>query len=70
MPIYEYRCDDCQERFEILQRLGDGPEGLTCPACGGEYLAKQHSTFASAASGASSREEASCGRPGCGSGFT
>src|SRR3954469_638087 len=34
MPIYEYRCQDCGNRFERLQRLGQGGEGLSCPECG------------------------------------
>jgi len=34
MPIYEYRCDKCHERFEILQKIND--KSLeTCPKCGG-----------------------------------
>lgn len=33
MPLYEYECDGCQERFERLQRLSDPAPG--CPACGG-----------------------------------
>ena len=47
MPLYEYRCGECGHRFEILQRLGEGPEGLACPRCGARRLAKQFSTFAS-----------------------
>ncbi|HEY4594451.1 MAG TPA: zinc ribbon domain-containing protein, partial [Thermoanaerobaculia bacterium] len=47
MPIYEYRCRDCGHRFEVLQRMGQGPEGLVCPRCGVEALDKQYSTFAS-----------------------
>ena len=71
MPIYEYRCRACQERFEILQRLGDGAEGLECPRCGDRRLAKQYSTFASGGSGGPAEESvAACSRPGCGSGFT
>ncbi len=51
MPLYEYRCDDCGHRFEILQRIGESADGLGCPECGAEGLAKQHSTFASASAG-------------------
>jgi putative FmdB family regulatory protein len=47
MPLYEYRCRDCGHRFEILQRLGQGAEGLACPRCGADQLDKQYSTFAS-----------------------
>ena len=49
MPLYEYRCKECEHHFEILQRLGDGADGLNCPSCGEERLAKQFSTFAAAA---------------------
>ena len=32
MPLYEYRCTTCGRRFEVLRRVGQGPEGLACPA--------------------------------------
>ncbi|MGE5233223.1 MAG: FmdB family zinc ribbon protein [Acidobacteriota bacterium] len=67
MPLYEYRCESCGRRFEILQRMGEGPAGLACPHCGSEKVAKQFSTFASAgAKGADSPGRA----PACGPGFT
>ena len=34
MPIYEYLCDQCGKRSEVLQRLQDAPLTL-CDACGG-----------------------------------
>ena len=35
MPIYEYQCNDCKERVEIIQRISEDP--LThCPKCGGD----------------------------------
>jgi putative FmdB family regulatory protein len=35
MPIYEYQCNSCAERHEIIQNISDAP--LThCPKCGGE----------------------------------
>ena len=34
MPIYEYQCQECSDRHEIIQRIADPP--LThCPKCGG-----------------------------------
>lgn len=33
MPIYEYSCDKCHERQEVLQRVGDSAPEL-CPQCG------------------------------------
>jgi putative FmdB family regulatory protein len=34
MPIYEYRCGNCGERFEELTAADAGAP--TCPRCGGE----------------------------------
>ena len=34
MPIYEYRCDECGDSFDILQRMSDDPL-VTCKKCGG-----------------------------------
>ena len=34
MPIYEYRCSNCQKIIEVMQKFSDKP--LTrCPACSG-----------------------------------
>jgi putative FmdB family regulatory protein len=35
MPIYEYACQSCGKRTELLQRMADPPLAA-CPACGGE----------------------------------
>ena len=71
MPIYEYKCRDCGHRFEVLQRLGEGADGLHCPTCGTAPVEKVFSTFAAAGGqGAAKGESASCGAPGCGTGFT
>ncbi len=68
MPLYEYRCAECGHRFEILQRIGEGAEGLSCPHCDAAGVQKQFSTFASNSDGkADFASAASCGG---GSGFT
>ena len=33
MPLYEYQCDACDARFEIIQKFSDPPPD-TCRACG------------------------------------
>jgi len=35
MPLYEYECNSCHQRSEILQRVSDPPYSH-CPKCGGE----------------------------------
>jgi len=34
MPLYEYQCDECEHRFEQIQRFSD-PLASSCPKCGG-----------------------------------
>jgi putative FmdB family regulatory protein len=34
MPLYEYQCDACGHRFEVIQKFSD-PPAETCPVCGG-----------------------------------
>jgi putative FmdB family regulatory protein len=34
MPLYEYQCDACSNRFERIQKFSDPPIA-TCPSCGG-----------------------------------
>lgn len=34
MPIYEYKCQDCEEQIEALQQISEPPL-TTCPECGG-----------------------------------
>lgn len=35
MPLYTYRCNDCDHLFEARQRMSDDPLS-DCPACEGE----------------------------------
>ncbi len=44
MPIYEYRCANCDRSFEAFVRPGDG--GAQCPNCHGSKLTREMSTFA------------------------
>ncbi|MFQ5925895.1 MAG: FmdB family zinc ribbon protein [Terriglobia bacterium] len=34
MPLYEYECTACGQRFERIQKFSDPPEAA-CPQCGG-----------------------------------
>ena len=35
MPLYEYVCDDCKRKTEVLQRMKERPLRI-CPHCGGK----------------------------------
>jgi putative FmdB family regulatory protein len=34
MPLYEYQCDSCGHRFELIRKFTDPPPEA-CPKCGG-----------------------------------
>jgi putative FmdB family regulatory protein len=34
MPLYEYQCESCQNRFEKIQKSYNDPPLETCPKCG------------------------------------
>lgn len=37
MPLYEYLCDACAHRFEVIQKYSDPPIS-ECPKCGGVVM--------------------------------
>lgn len=67
MPIYEYRCEGCGNRFEKLVR-GEA-RAVECPGCGGEQLERQYSTFAAQVSGGGGDVCAPAPSGGCGAGM-
>jgi putative FmdB family regulatory protein len=34
MPLYEYQCQDCEHRYERIEKASSPHDG-TCPSCGG-----------------------------------
>ena len=42
MPLYEYLCENCQEKFEVIQKFSDEPIQV-CRRCGGGPVEKQMS---------------------------
>jgi len=47
MPMYEYECRSCKERFEVLQKIGESNEELCCPKCSADNPEKIFSAFCS-----------------------
>jgi putative FmdB family regulatory protein len=43
MPLYEYECDACGQRFEIIQKFSD-PAPDACPHCGKGPVHRQFSS--------------------------
>jgi len=59
MPIYEYRCRRCGERFEKFVRSLSARQVLECPRCGSDEVEKAISLFG-VGSGPRSSGSASC----------
>ncbi len=53
MPIYEYLCESCGNKFERLVRRAATPASdlleAGCPGCGEKHVRQQYSTFAARA---------------------
>jgi putative FmdB family regulatory protein len=69
MPIFEYACEPCQHKFELLVR--NGSTEIKCPKCGGDkHLRKLFSVFAAHSGGTASSSESFAeggfDGPGCG----
>ena len=37
MPIYEYKCESCEDVFEVLQKISE-PAPQKCKKCGNEKI--------------------------------
>jgi len=69
MPIYEYICDACNERFEKI--VINKQQEISCPKCSSKKATIQLSVFATAgsnspSSGSASGSGGSCCGGGCG----
>jgi putative FmdB family regulatory protein len=47
MPVYEFKCDDCGHRFDIVATLAEKDAGLspTCPRCSGKRVRQLFGRF-------------------------
>jgi len=50
MPIYEYECRKCEERFEVLQKADETNDKVCCPKCGADKPERLLSAFCSVGS--------------------
>lgn len=54
MPIYEYECRSCGEKFEARRNISDNDIELKCPKCGQKQTRRVFSTFSCATSSSQS----------------
>jgi len=53
MPIYEYECTACGEKFELRRSMSDSDSEIKCPRCGAEKPRRVLSMFGTTSSGGS-----------------
>lgn len=58
MPLFEYRCPNCESQFELLIRGSATP---TCPSCGSTSLERLLSLFAVSSDGTQMKNRQSLG---------
>lgn len=59
MPLFEYECQDCTHRFEVLASAS-GKKAKVCPKCGSKRTVKQLSAFSAASAHPTSSSTPSC----------
>ncbi len=70
MPIFEFKCSDCEEFFETLFMSGDSEKEIKCPKCNSFAVVRVVSTinYAMGASAAAGNEGSSKQTRNCSSG--
>ena len=51
MPIYEYECIKCGEKFELRRSMADSDSEIKCPRCGEASPRRVLSVFGTASPG-------------------
>jgi len=76
MPIFEYKCKQCNTKFEVLHKSSLNQEEVSCPKCNSKENKKLLSSFSATgfSSNSNSCENGSCGvepsySGGCSSGM-
>jgi putative FmdB family regulatory protein len=62
MPLYEYKCSNCETCFDALRAMADADAPIACPKCGSENTGRMISLFSAIGSeGVVAGAGASCG---------
>lgn len=64
MPIYEYTCNNCKTKFEILHKSTSKVDELICPNCNSTNIKKMLSVF-SASTNSSNNYNSYCSDGNC-----
>jgi putative FmdB family regulatory protein len=65
MPLYEFRCGQCGQRFEVLRPMAKADDPAPCPQCQSADTKRAISRFASFSKSADGSTAAVAGGGGC-----
>ncbi len=65
MPLFEYRCENCGSKYEVLHKSSAHQEEVTCPKCNSTKNKKLLSTFSATFDGSSSYSSGGCASGNC-----
>jgi len=61
MPIYEYKCQDCESQFERIRRIKEADADLACVRCQSHNVRRVISLFNAASGGRALGGSSGCG---------
>jgi len=65
MPIFEYKCSECDTKFEVLHKSSVKQDDVTCPKCNSPKNKKLFSSFSSSINSDSSASSGDCSTGQC-----
>jgi putative FmdB family regulatory protein len=68
MPLYEYACLDCGERFDTLRAMADADQPIACTTCASQHTSRLISLFAAHSEGRVVAGDGGGGCAGCSGG--
>jgi putative FmdB family regulatory protein len=60
MPVFEYKCTSCGNKYEIYHPVKENKEDIVCPECKSNKSEKLFSTFSASIGNTSPAIPASC----------
>lgn len=65
MPIFEYQCEGCKYKFDVLHKSSLHQEEVSCPKCNSKKNKKLLSTFSASIGANSGYSGSSCESGNC-----
>ncbi len=68
MPVYDYRCMDCNSTYDVYHKVREVQEDVVCPSCGSRNHKRLMSVTQMSMGSGSSQDFSSSSAPSCDNG--